>query len=47
MLARQRQSVIVQELRRSGSAKVSDLTQALGVSDMTIRRDLDVLSGPA
>lgn len=44
MLARQRQSVIVQELRRSGSAKVSDLTQALGVSDMTIRRDLDVLS---
>jgi len=44
MLARQRQSVIVQELRRTGSAKVSELTQALGVSDMTVRRDLDVLA---
>jgi DeoR/GlpR family transcriptional regulator of sugar metabolism len=44
LLARQRQSVIVQELRRAGSAKVSELTQALGVSDMTIRRDLDVLA---
>jgi DeoR/GlpR family transcriptional regulator of sugar metabolism len=44
MLARQRQSLIVQELRRTGSAKVSELTQALGVSDMTIRRDLDVLA---
>jgi DeoR/GlpR family transcriptional regulator of sugar metabolism len=44
MLARQRQAVIVQELRRAGSAKVSELTQALGVSDMTVRRDLDVLA---
>jgi DeoR/GlpR family transcriptional regulator of sugar metabolism len=45
MLARQRQSVIVEELRRAGSARVSELTQALGVSDMTVRRDLDVLAG--
>jgi DeoR/GlpR family transcriptional regulator of sugar metabolism len=44
MLARQRQSVIVEELRRAGSARVSELTQALGVSDMTVRRDLDVLA---
>jgi DeoR/GlpR family transcriptional regulator of sugar metabolism len=44
MLARHRQSVIVEELRRAGSARVSELTQALGVSDMTVRRDLDVLA---
>lgn len=44
MLARQRQSLIVQELVRAGSAKVSDLTRFLGVSDMTVRRDLDVLA---
>jgi DeoR/GlpR family transcriptional regulator of sugar metabolism len=44
MLARQRQSVIVDELRRTGSARVSELTQVLGVSDMTVRRDLDVLA---
>jgi DeoR/GlpR family transcriptional regulator of sugar metabolism len=44
MLARQRQSLIVQELVRAGSAKVSDLTRLLGVSDMTVRRDLDVLA---
>ena len=44
MLARQRQSVIVEELKRAGSAKVSELTQVLGVSDMTVRRDLDVLA---
>jgi DeoR/GlpR family transcriptional regulator of sugar metabolism len=44
MLARQRQSLIVQELMRAGSARVSELTHVLGVSDMTIRRDLDVLA---
>jgi DeoR/GlpR family transcriptional regulator of sugar metabolism len=44
MLARQRQSLIVQELTRAGSAKVSELTRLLGVSDMTVRRDLDVLA---
>lgn len=44
MLARQRQSLIVQELMRAGSARVSELTHILGVSDMTIRRDLDVLA---
>lgn len=45
MLARQRQEVILDEVRRTGAVQVSDLVQRLGVSDMTIRRDLDVLAG--
>ena len=44
MLARHRQSLILQAVRTDGSARVSDLTQQLGVSDMTIRRDLEVLA---
>jgi DeoR/GlpR family transcriptional regulator of sugar metabolism len=44
MLARHRQSLILQDIRRAGSARVSDLTARLGVSDMTIRRDLEVLA---
>ena len=44
MLARQRQEVIVDEVRRSGAVQVSDLVVRLGVSDMTIRRDLDALA---
>lgn len=44
MLARHRQSLILQDVRRSGSVRVSDLTQRLAVSDMTIRRDLEVLA---
>ena len=31
------------EVRRAGSARVADLASLLGVSDMTVRRDLDVL----
>lgn len=45
MLARQRQAVILEEIRRIGAVKVSDLVVRLGVSDMTVRRDLDVLAG--
>src|SRR5216683_1110986 len=45
MLARHRQSLILEDVRRAGSARVSDLTQRLGVSDMTIRRDRAVLPG--
>lgn len=45
MLARQRQAVILEEARRSGAVRVSDLVLRLGVSDMTVRRDLDVLAG--
>ncbi len=44
MLARHRQALILQAVRSDGSARVSDLTQRLGVSDMTIRRDLEVLA---
>lgn len=44
MLARQRQSVILDEVRRAGAVRVSDLVERLGVSDMTVRRDLDVLA---
>ncbi|HEX3592730.1 MAG TPA: DeoR family transcriptional regulator, partial [Pseudonocardiaceae bacterium] len=44
MLARQRQSVILDEVRRTGAVRVSELVERLGVSDMTVRRDLDVLA---
>src|SRR6201989_2783261 len=44
MLARHRQSLILQAVRSDGTARFSDLPQRLGVSDMTIRRDLEVLA---
>jgi len=44
MLAGQRQKLILEEIRRSGAVRVSQLTELLSVSDMTIRRDLDVLA---
>lgn len=44
MLARQRQSLILEEVRRHGGVRVGELTRLLGVSDMTVRRDLDVLA---
>jgi DeoR/GlpR family transcriptional regulator of sugar metabolism len=44
VLAQQRQARILSELRRSGAVRVSDLTELLGVSDMTIRRDLEQLT---
>ena len=44
MLARQRQNLVLEELRRVGTVRVSELTVMLGVSDMTVRRDLDVLA---
>jgi len=45
LLAGQRQHLIAEEVRRRGAMRVSELTELLGVSDMTIRRDLDVLAG--
>jgi len=42
-LARQRHDVIVAEVRRRGAVRVSELATLLGVSDMTIRRDLEML----
>jgi DeoR/GlpR family transcriptional regulator of sugar metabolism len=44
MLAGQRQMLILEEIRRRGAVRVSELTDLLEVSDMTIRRDLDVLA---
>jgi DeoR/GlpR family transcriptional regulator of sugar metabolism len=44
MLAGQRQLLIAEEVRRRGAVRVSELTDLLSVSDMTIRRDLDVLA---
>lgn len=44
MLAQQRQVRILAELRRSGAVRVAELTEQLGVSDMTIRRDLEQLT---
>jgi DeoR/GlpR family transcriptional regulator of sugar metabolism len=43
MLAAQRQALIVEEVQRRGAVRVSDLTRQFGVSEMTIRRDLDLL----
>lgn len=43
MLAAQRRSRILAELEADGTVRVSDLVSVLGVSDMTVRRDLDVL----
>lgn len=44
MLAQQRQVRILAELRRAGAVRVADLTDLLGVSDMTVRRDLEQLA---
>jgi DeoR/GlpR family transcriptional regulator of sugar metabolism len=44
MLAVQRHQLIIDELRRLGAVRVSDLTELLAVSEMTVRRDLDALA---
>jgi DeoR/GlpR family transcriptional regulator of sugar metabolism len=44
VLANQRQMLIAEEVRRRGAVRVSELTELLRVSDMTVRRDLDVLA---
>ena len=44
MLARQRQERILDQVRLSGGARVSDLVELLDVSDMTIRRDIAALA---
>lgn len=45
MLAKQRQTLILEEVRRRGGIRVSELTSLLAVSDMTVRRDLEQLAG--
>jgi DeoR/GlpR family transcriptional regulator of sugar metabolism len=44
LLAEQRRAMIVDVVRKRGGVRVGELTRALGVSDMTVRRDLDVLA---
>jgi len=44
VLARQRQERILDAVRLTGGARVSDLVNLLGVSDMTIRRDIAALA---
>jgi DeoR/GlpR family transcriptional regulator of sugar metabolism len=44
MLAQQRQERILEEVRRHGGARISSLVELLGVSDMTVRRDIAQLA---
>jgi DeoR/GlpR family transcriptional regulator of sugar metabolism len=43
VLARQRQAYILERVRGDGAVRVADLVRELRVSDMTIRRDLELL----
>lgn len=43
MLARQRHAYILDRVRADGGVRVADLVRELGVSDMTVRRDLELL----
>ncbi len=44
MLGSQRRSLILTLVEESGAVRVADLVERLGVSDMTIRRDIERLS---
>jgi DeoR/GlpR family transcriptional regulator of sugar metabolism len=43
VLARQRHAHILERIRADGGVRVADLVRELGVSDMTVRRDLEQL----
>jgi DeoR/GlpR family transcriptional regulator of sugar metabolism len=43
-LARQRRAHIVEQVQLTGGGRVSELTRLFGVSDMTIRPDLNTLA---
>lgn len=43
MLARQRQAIILERVRAAGAVRVADMARELAVSDMTVRRDLELL----
>jgi DeoR/GlpR family transcriptional regulator of sugar metabolism len=43
MLARQRQEFILGRIRETGAVRVAELARDLAVSDMTVRRDLEIL----
>ena len=44
MLASQRRARILQQVQDTGAVRVADLVVALGVSDMTVRRDIESLA---
>jgi len=44
MLPAQRQDWILAEIERAGGARIIQLAEQLGVSEMTVRRDLDALA---
>jgi len=44
VLAEQRRELILERVRAAGGARVADLTDEFAVSDMTVRRDLEVLA---
>jgi DeoR/GlpR family transcriptional regulator of sugar metabolism len=43
LLAQQRRALILDRVRQDGGARVADLVRELHVSDMTIRRDIELL----
>src|SRR3954447_2577549 len=43
LLARQRHAYILDRVRADGGVRVADLVRELSVSDMTVRRDLELL----
>jgi DeoR/GlpR family transcriptional regulator of sugar metabolism len=44
MLAAQRHTLILQEVQQRRAARISELADALDVSEMTVRRDIEVLA---
>ncbi|ARF78057.1 DeoR/GlpR family DNA-binding transcription regulator [Kitasatospora aureofaciens] len=44
LFAAQRRALILEEIRRTGAVRVADLVTEFGVSDMTVRRDLEALT---
>ena len=46
MLPAQRQDRILAEIERVGGARITQLAELLGVSEMTVRRDIDALAPP-
>jgi DeoR/GlpR family transcriptional regulator of sugar metabolism len=45
LLAAERHSIILEYLGQQGTARVGELARRLGVSEMTVRRDIDGLAG--
>lgn len=43
MLAKKRHEIILDELSRKGGVRIIELVETLGVSEMTVRRDIEIL----